>query len=185
MSIFAELSNDTHSNASAMFSSSAGYAMGFALTSNLIHSNAQAYIANDGSADAIDAGGDLQVKATNSAQITSDTRLESISNSSGNDAGISLVDKIVEDFAADYDYSSKAGTITLQNGDLVRVASDHTAGVRQVRSIATQGPDLSTGVDLSTLNYAELDSALDAGLRRCCSGCRSAIGARGQQCCRR
>ena len=123
MSIFAELSNDTHSNASAMFSSSAGYAMGFALTSNLIHSNAQAYIANDGSADAIDAGGDLQVKATNSAQITSDTRLESISNSSGNDAGISLVDKIVEDFAADYDYSSKAGTITLQNGDLVRVAS--------------------------------------------------------------
>ena len=71
------MTNDTVSNASAMFASSSGFAMGFAFTSNLIASSVEAQIVlnNDDGNDLINASGEVKVSATNNASVVSDTEL--------------------------------------------------------------------------------------------------------------
>ena len=39
-----------------------------------------------------------------------------------------MLDKVIDDIAGDYKFSSLAGSQTLNNGDLIRVASTHSAG---------------------------------------------------------
>ena len=161
--ITAKLTNDTVSNASAMFASSSGFAMGFAFTSNLIASSVEAKIVlnNDDGNDLINASGEVKVSATNNASVVSDTELLSISNSSGSDGGLSLLDKVIDDIAGDYKFSSLAGSQTLNNGDLIRVASTHSAGGTPGVVYRYLGADNAL-IDLSAVNFAELDSALDA-----------------------
>ncbi|MGB0964662.1 MAG: LEPR-XLL domain-containing protein, partial [Litorivicinus sp.] len=153
--------NDTLSKPKALFTQSNGKAFGFGLTSNLIASSTTANIALASAGQRIDAAGAVRVEATNTSDIDAASTVRNVVKpQSGNNAGISLVDRLIEDVLGDYDYSSVSGTQTLDNGNLVRIASTHGAGGTAGTLYRYVGAD-GQSIDLSQVNYPAYDAAID------------------------
>jgi len=105
--------------ATAFFGASGAAASGI-LASNMVASDARAYINNS---DTVIAGGDLTVSATDEALIHSVTEMVT-SSTEVNDLGIGVLNNLADTLLADYQFTSNSGTQDLVFGDKVRLASD-------------------------------------------------------------
>ncbi|MBT7081754.1 MAG: hypothetical protein HN929_09860, partial [Chloroflexi bacterium] len=147
--IKAELSNDSTSAASALFGAS-GMAVSAVLASNMVSSTADAYIDYTSSQGSVVSSGSITVSADDSAVIDATDTMKAISSTT-NDAGASMLGGLVDSAASGYDYSSHSGSQSLTSGDLVRVASDHSAGGVLGATYKYTGSDAAT--NLGTTDY--------------------------------
>ena len=138
--------NDATSAPSAFFGA-AGLSVSGVLTSNMVSSQAKAYIdyslgySSGGQAN-IEAGGSILVSALDDAGIDANSTLYG-EVSPNNDAATGLLNKFAGTVKDEYQYTSKSGIRNLVFGDKVRVGDDYytpnftTDGNSQPEAIAT------------------------------------------------
>ena len=148
--INATVSNIADSQASALYGAS-GSAKAGLLTSNMVNSEALAYIKN--TTETVDADGLLKISADDSARINANIKLVS-SSVTGNDGGAGDLQETLNDFY-NADYNSTDSGITLEFGDRVRLADDF-GGTGNAGSIYKYMGSEATNVDLSTIDYSDL-----------------------------
>ncbi len=119
----AELSNESTAAASALLSATASSYAGI-LASNAVSGAAEAYIDNSNvaGAESINAGGSVNVAASDSSVIDAKTGLLAPTSSS-NDLGVGQLNSLAKTLLDDYQYSSESEIQTLNFGDRVRVSS--------------------------------------------------------------
>ncbi|MDZ7841198.1 MAG: DUF4347 domain-containing protein [Gammaproteobacteria bacterium] len=133
--IDSRISNASTATASAMIGASASNYAGI-LASNAVNSGAKAFIDNSGAPGGtlIEADGTVSLLASDGARIDAFTELQS-PTSSVNDAGIGLLNTLVNTLKNDYQYTTSSGTRTLDFGDKVLVDEfapgdyDYEAGI--------------------------------------------------------
>ena len=113
--------------ASAFFGASGMSASG-TLASNMVASDAQAYIVHAGPTGSEDivAGGNVLITATDEATINAVTELVTTSKVT-NDLGIGILNDLASTLLHEYQFTTKSGNQTVVFGDKVRVASDYDA----------------------------------------------------------
>ncbi|ETR65671.1 MAG: hypothetical protein OMM_13888, partial [Candidatus Magnetoglobus multicellularis str. Araruama] len=121
----ASVSNASTSAAQALVNAS-GIAVSGILASNMVNSLADAYINYTGDQGVVKASM-INISSKDDASILATTNMKAISSTT-NDGGASILGGLVDAFTSEYNYSSKSGTQVIKANDIVRVASDHTAG---------------------------------------------------------
>lgn len=107
--------NNKASAANAVLKDASAYAIGFALTGNMVNGTALATIDNTGTTKTVDAGGAVTISATSNGSIVSLNSLSSLASLTK--------PSVLEDFANkvldNYTYTTKSGTRTVKFGDIV------------------------------------------------------------------
>ncbi|ETR68439.1 MAG: hypothetical protein OMM_10525, partial [Candidatus Magnetoglobus multicellularis str. Araruama] len=149
----ASVSNDATSAASALINAS-GMAVSGIVSSNMVSSLADAYINYIGDQGTVHAGS-ITINAKDDAAISATTNMKAISSTT-NDGGASLLGDLVDAFTSEFNYSSKSGTQTVKVDDIVRVASDHTAGGVTKGIYTYKGTE--DAIDLGTEDFSDRDT---------------------------
>jgi hypothetical protein len=152
--IEAHAGNEATSAAAAIYGAT-GMAVSGMLASNMVASEAKAYIAYSAPASSsvdIDAGGAVTIEAQDAPSIVANTRVLAVGETV-NDGGASLVNNFANAFLGEYRYTTKSGSQTLQQWDKVRLASDFAGSgapgaVYQYTGTTPLGP-----VNLASQNY--------------------------------
>ncbi len=157
-SITANIANETSSAASALVNAN-GTAVGGMIATNMVSSGAEAFIQYTGAQGSFNVGGALTVHASDNASITSDADLKALQRTT-NDGGLSIAKNFYNNLLNEYQYTSKSGTQTLNNGDMVRLAGDYATLQPGKGSADTlyifQGTD-GTELDLASVDYTSGD----------------------------
>ncbi|WP_373318376.1 beta strand repeat-containing protein, partial [Methylobacterium haplocladii] len=107
--------NNKASASNAVLKDASAYAIGFALTGNMVNAKALATIDNTGTTKTVDAGGAVTISATSNGSIVSLNSLSSLASLTK--------PSVLEDFANkvldNYTYTTKSGTKTVKFGDIV------------------------------------------------------------------
>ena len=157
----ATVSNAAQTTASALFGAS-GISASAILSSNKINSSVEAYIDySQGYAnrvgDDVRAAGSITVVATDAAGIYANSKVVS-SSITTSDGGVSLLQGAVSNFllSADYDTDNPA-TVDLLFGKKVRVVDGFAGAGGDVDSIYGYLGTATSGTDLATQDYTDLD----------------------------
>ena len=118
------------------------------LASNMVATDARAYIDNS---DTINAGGDVTVLANDEASIRAVTEMVTSSRET-NDVGVGILSNLANTLLGDYQFTSNSGTQDLVFGDNVRLASDF-AGTGTPEAVYRFMGDAKTGADLGSEVY--------------------------------
>ncbi|MEQ9409446.1 MAG: calcium-binding protein, partial [Fuerstiella sp.] len=156
----ATISNAADSAASALFGAS-GAAASILVTSNMVSTDADASVdfTEPGTPTAtpdgtITVGGTLLIKAKDDTQIFSNVKLVARSSTSNN-GGVSVLKNSLQALSSTpSDFVSSEGTRTIDFGQTVRVANDHTAGGDAGSRYKYMGP-AATSLDLTTVDYSD------------------------------
>ncbi|WP_395446238.1 LEPR-XLL domain-containing protein (plasmid) [Aminobacter sp. UC22_36] len=141
-SIDAEVGNEVTSESTSI-SGTDGKAIGFVIASNKVASEAKAYIDNSGNATAdIDAVG-VTVKATDDATITSKGEIKALTLIK-NDYGISVVANLAKSAFGNYQFTTRSGSQTVNNGDLIYIDTSIPGGPQAGELWEFDGADGST-----------------------------------------
>ncbi|MCZ7598728.1 MAG: hypothetical protein M5U09_14690 [Gammaproteobacteria bacterium] len=129
--ITANLSNDATSAAAALKGAN-GSSVGVILASNKVNSSAVAYIENGGIVNDpdnpdIDVGGNVTVKAMDTAVIVADTSLKAESTVT-NDFGLSAVADLADSFIDAYKFTTESGEQLVKSGNKVYIGSTYSNG---------------------------------------------------------
>ncbi|KPA17012.1 hypothetical protein MHK_002770, partial [Candidatus Magnetomorum sp. HK-1] len=95
------------------------------------------------------------ISAKDDASITATTNMKAISSTT-NDGAASLVGGLVDAFTSEFNYSSKSGAQTVEKDNVVRVASDHTAGGVTKGIYKYKGTESS--IDLTKEDFSDRDT---------------------------
>ncbi|MDZ4252170.1 MAG: hypothetical protein U1A72_06305, partial [Sulfuritalea sp.] len=143
--INADISNQATSAASALVNAS-GMSVGVVLASNMVSSEAKAYIDDAaGAVSVVTAGGAVTISGEDAATINADSTLVSMSTTSS-DGGLSIAGDLVSTMLTDYRFTVHSGTQNVQTGDLVRLDN---GDIYQYKGTATAGQNLN----LATVPY--------------------------------
>lgn len=141
--INAETTNNTQMIC-IMTTGSSGWGAGIVIAKNLVNIETSAIVEETGSTrGTLRAGGAVAVTTEELAEISADTFMRQLTQSI-NDFGLSAAAGLLQAALASYQYTTKSGTRTLDNGDLVRVGDDHvpagfTAGTVGTQMVAVDG----------------------------------------------
>ena len=119
----AVVNNDATAKAAAFFGASALSGSGV-LASNKVSGLANAFIEFTQTQGTIDAAGSVSVRADDASGLDAFTALGNTATKT-NDLGAGLLNDLVNDLKAEYQYTTKSGTPDLAFGDKVLVASDY------------------------------------------------------------
>ncbi|MGB3118400.1 MAG: hypothetical protein WBE58_06250, partial [Verrucomicrobiales bacterium] len=134
--------NATLSNATT----GGGTAAGVVISSNMVKGGAESSVLTTAGTQTIAAGGEIQVTATDAAEVHANTKLVSSSVIEGEsgDGGVDPLTGLVR--ALEFDYVTTDGLISVDFGTTVTVAEGHEAGGTEgevYRFIGTEPTDLS------------------------------------------
>ena len=146
------VSNVAESTASGLFGAS-GMAVGGVLASNLVSSKARAFVEFSASQGVVEAGGDLDVSASDDSGVYSNAKLVS-SSTVTNDGGISILEDAVS-MLTPADFETGDGVRTVNFGEKVRLSGDYSNGGIAGHVYQYMGTEAS--VDLSSEDYSDLD----------------------------
>ncbi|MDG1896561.1 MAG: hypothetical protein P8J37_16785, partial [Fuerstiella sp.] len=157
----ATISNAADSAASALYGAG-GSAASLLLTSNMVATDTDASIdfteptmATATPDGVVTVGGTLLIKATDEAQVFSNTKLVAKSSTSNN-GGVSVLKNSLQALdSSPADFVSSEGTRTINFGQTVKVANDHTDGGDAGSRYRYMGP-ASTSMDLSKADYSDI-----------------------------
>ncbi|MDO9263656.1 MAG: hypothetical protein Q7U02_06805, partial [Desulfosalsimonadaceae bacterium] len=137
--INAEISNEATSAASGVVNAS-GMSVGVVLASNMVSSEAKAYIDDTaGAASVVTAGGAVTISGEDAATINADSTLASMSKTSS-DGGLSIAGGLVSSMLTDYRFTVHSGTKDVKTGDLVRLDN---GDIYQYKGTAAAGMSLN------------------------------------------
>ena len=134
--------------AAVAFKEASGSAATGILASNMVASDARAYIDNS---DTIVAGGNVTVSANDEAIIQALTEMVT-SSSERNDVGVGILSNLADTLLNDYEYTSNSGVQDLVFGDTVRLASDFV-GTGTPETVYRFMGDDKAGADLGSEVY--------------------------------
>ncbi|QOV24151.1 DUF4347 domain-containing protein [Anabaenopsis elenkinii] len=148
--ITALVSNEATSAASALIEAT-GMATSGILASNLINSNAQAYIDNTQQTGKIQVTGSIDIASLDKSHINADTKVIASSNTS-NDGGVGIRNNLGKQLLEEYKYTSNSGSKQLKFGDQVRLARDY-AEDKGIAGQVYQYMGTAATIDLGTQDY--------------------------------
>ncbi|MEM8721737.1 MAG: DUF4347 domain-containing protein, partial [Cyanobacteria bacterium P01_G01_bin.39] len=163
----AHVNNEATSAAAALFGAS-GMSIGAVLASNAISSEAKAYIGDDPSAEnsdltQVNATGGIDILASDTTVVDATSTMNSIAATS-NDGGASILDNFFTNLLSEYEYTTKSGTQTVKEFEVVRVASDYQSTKGTPGSLYQFIPDgvrddddqtYTESIDLSTEDFTD------------------------------
>ncbi|WP_236960758.1 beta strand repeat-containing protein [Methylobacterium durans] len=129
------------SAANAVLKDASAYAVGVALTGNMVNARALATLDNSTTAKTVDAGGAITISATGAGRIDSQNSLSSLASLTKPSVLEDFANKILDD----YTYTTKSGTKTVKFGDIV-FAKENGQEKRYVYFGATKSVNLATEI---------------------------------------